>query len=156
MINSWFSVTYVVGVEMCCVDSTCVQQTSFKALVDSGTSFTFLPNEIYDKVVQEFNRQVNAGKTRFDGYPWEYCYKSSSKGLPKVPLLALNFGLNNSFVVQDPIVAIYGIQGLAGFCLAVQPIRGDIGIIGQNFMTGYRMVFDRENQKMGWSRSDCE
>ncbi|XP_031094576.1 aspartic proteinase-like protein 1 isoform X1 [Ipomoea triloba] len=148
-------VTYVVGVEMCCVDSTCLQQTSFKALVDSGTSFTFLPNEIYDKVVQEFNRQVNAAKTRFDGYPWEYCYKSSSKGLPKVPLLALNFGLNNSFVVQDPIVAIYGTQGLAGFCLAVQPIRGDIGIIGQNFMTGYRMVFDRENQKMGWSRSDC-
>ena len=23
-------------------------------------------------------------------------------------------------------------------------------------MTGYRMVFDRENLKLGWSRSNCE
>jgi len=42
---------------------------------------------------------------------------------------------------------------LAGFCLAVQ--EGDFGIIGQNFMTSYRLVFDRENLKLGWSPSDC-
>jgi len=26
----------------------------------------------------------------------------------------------------------------------------------ENFMTGYRMVFDRENLKLGWSRSNCK
>ena len=26
----------------------------------------------------------------------------------------------------------------------------------ENFMTGYRMVFDREALKLGWSRSSCE
>lgn len=26
----------------------------------------------------------------------------------------------------------------------------------ENFMTGYHLVFDRENLKLRWSRSDCE
>lgn len=26
----------------------------------------------------------------------------------------------------------------------------------ENYMTGYRMVFDRENLKLAWSRSNCE
>ncbi|KAK1394210.1 hypothetical protein POM88_013266 [Heracleum sosnowskyi] len=44
-------------------------------------------------------------------------------------------------------------QGLVGFCLAIQPTSEDMGTIRQNFMTGYRMVFDRENHKLGWSCS---
>lgn len=103
------------------------------------------------------------------------------------------------------------IQGLVGFCLAIQPTDEDMGTIGrkygpcircscsfsfyysstkyhylhhpspslitninrkiivaenlsysnaflftENFMTGYRMVFDRENHKLGWTRSSCE
>lgn len=100
MSNSWSSVTYVVGVESCCFGSSCIEQTSFKAIVDSGTSFTFLPDQIYDRVVKEaslhllaayctikcsilivlfllqFDRKVNATKASFEGYPWQYCYKS--------------------------------------------------------------------------------
>ena len=93
------------------------------------------------------------------------------------------------------------VQGVDGFCLAIQPTGEDIGTIGreyatffgykmctliysitilhssikillffslkrflnfyfksnaENYMTGYRMVFDRENLKLAWSRSDCE
>ncbi|PHT31846.1 Aspartic proteinase-like protein 1 [Capsicum baccatum] len=149
-------VTYVVGVESCCVGSSCIDQTNFKAIVDSGTSFTFLPDQIYNRVVKEFDGKVNATKASFEGYPWQYCYKSSSEGLPKIPSFTLKFMMNSSFVVQDPVFVIYGSQGAVGFCLAVEPSGIDIGTIGQNFMTGYRMVFDRENLKLGWSRSDCE
>lgn len=49
----WFSKTYIIGVEAGCVGSSCLQNTSFRTLVDSGTSFTFLPEEVYQKVVQE-------------------------------------------------------------------------------------------------------
>lgn len=31
-----------------------------------------------------------------------------------------------------------------------------ISLYADNFMTGYRMVFDRDNLKLGWSLSDCE
>ncbi|KAJ8557308.1 hypothetical protein K7X08_002933 [Anisodus acutangulus] len=149
-------VTYVVGVESCCLGSSCIEQTNFKAIVDSGTSFSFLPDQIYDRIVKEFDKEVNATKASFEGYPWQYCYKSSSEGLPKVPSFTLKFMKNSTLIVQDPVFVIYGSEGAVGFCLAVEPSGIDIGTIGQNFMTGYHMVFDRENLKLGWSRSDCE
>lgn len=150
------NLTYIVGVDSCCIGSSCLEHTNFEALVDSGTSFTFLPGQVYERVVKEFNGQVNALKSDFEGYPWQYCYKSSSEGLPKIPSVSLKFATNNSFVVHDPVFVIYGTQGAVGFCLAVQPTDDNIATIGQNFMTGYRMVFDRENFKLGWSRSNCQ
>ncbi|KAG5529402.1 hypothetical protein RHGRI_029954 [Rhododendron griersonianum] len=149
-------VTYIVGVKACCVGSSCLDKTSFQALVDSGASFTFLPKEAYEGVVEEFDRQLNASRTSYEGYPWEYCYNSSSQGMPKTPPVALQFAINNSFVVHDPVFIVQGNQGVVGFCLAIQPTDEDIATIGQNFMTGYRMVFDRENLKLGWSRSNCQ
>ncbi|KAG8383485.1 hypothetical protein BUALT_Bualt04G0018200 [Buddleja alternifolia] len=140
--------TYIVGVDACCIESSCLEDTKFEMLVDSGTSFTFLP--------EKFDRQVNASKSTFQGYPWQYCYKSSSNGVPKIPSLTLRFAMNNSFVVSSPVFMIYGTQGAVGFCLAIQPTDGDIGTIGQNFMTGYQIVFDRENFKLGWSHSNCK
>ncbi|KAJ7945367.1 Aspartic proteinase-like protein 1-like [Quillaja saponaria] len=148
--------TYIVAVEACCVRDSCLKMTSFKALVDSGTSFTFLPNKVYETISKEFNRHVNATRSNFEGSPWKYCYESSSQELPKVPSLTLMFQQNNSYVVHNPVFIIYGNQGVVGFCLAIQSAEGDIGIVGQNFMTGYRLVFDRENMKLAWSHSNCQ
>ncbi|CAL5323898.1 unnamed protein product [Camellia sinensis] len=184
-------ITYIVGVKACCIGSSCLDKTSFEALVDSGTSFTFLPKEAYERVVQEFDRQVNATSASFEGSPWKYCYKSSSGDMPKTPSVAFKFSVNNSFVVHDPVFIIHDNQcswtytamkpnswlstqinghphmpnprnlkelgcGIVGFCLAIESTDGDIGTIGQNYMTGYRVVFDRENLKLGWSRSNCQ
>ncbi|PKI76365.1 hypothetical protein CRG98_003287 [Punica granatum] len=148
--------TYIVGVEACCIGNSCLKQSDFNALVDSGASFTFLPNAVYERIADEFDRRVNATRASSEGYPWKYCYKSSMKEKPKVPSLTLVFPLNNTFVVHDPVFLIYGMEGVAAFCLAIQPADGDIGTIGHNFMTGYRMVFDRENLKLGWSHSNCQ
>ncbi|KAK8490211.1 hypothetical protein V6N12_011360 [Hibiscus sabdariffa] len=147
--------TYIVEVVSCCFGNSCLKQTGFSAVVDSGSSFTFLPNAVYERIAKEFDRRINATITSYPGYRWKYCYKSSSQELPRVPYLKLMFPLNNSFVVFNPVLMVYGIQGVSGFCLAIQPMEGDVGTIGQNFMTGYRMVFDRENMKLGWSSSNC-
>ncbi|XP_020211768.1 aspartic proteinase-like protein 1 [Cajanus cajan] len=148
--------TYIVGVESCCIGNTCLKMTSFKAQVDSGTSFTFLPGHAYGAIADEFDEQVNGSRSSFEGSPWEYCYTPSSQELPKVPSLTLVFQQNNSFVVYDPVFVFYGNEGVVGFCLAIQPTEGDMGTIGQNFMTGYRLVFDRESKKLAWSRSNCQ
>ncbi|XP_014494368.1 aspartic proteinase-like protein 1 isoform X1 [Vigna radiata var. radiata] len=148
--------TYIVGVDSSCIGNTCLKMTSFKAQIDSGTSFTFLPGHAYGVIAEEFDQQVNGSRSSFEGSPWEYCYVSSSKELPKVPSLTLVFQQNNSFVVYNPVFVFYGNEGVVGFCLAIQPTEGDMGTIGQNFMTGYRLVFDRENKKLAWSRSNCQ
>ncbi|KAG5559776.1 hypothetical protein RHGRI_003161 [Rhododendron griersonianum] len=52
--------------------------------------------------------------------------------------------------------AISGVEVGEGYlyCLAIIK-SGDINIIGQNFMTGYRIVFDREKMVLGWESSNC-
>lgn len=53
MINFLVSSTYIVGVEACCIGSSCLKMSSFKAQVDSGTSFTFLPGHAYGAIAEE-------------------------------------------------------------------------------------------------------
>ncbi|XP_003602006.2 aspartic proteinase-like protein 1 isoform X1 [Medicago truncatula] len=155
LVDGMFS-TYIVGVETCCIGNSCPKVTSFNAQFDSGTSFTFLPGHAYGAIAEEFDKQVNATRSTFQGSPWEYCYVPSSQQLPKIPTLTLMFQQNNSFVVYNPVFVSYNEQGVDGFCLAIQPTEGGMGTIGQNFMTGYRLVFDRENKKLAWSHSNCQ
>lgn len=39
--------------EACCIGNSCLKQSGFNALVDSGTSFTFLPNGVYERIADE-------------------------------------------------------------------------------------------------------
>ncbi|KAL1207894.1 Aspartic proteinase-like protein 1 [Cardamine amara subsp. amara] len=145
---------YVVGVEACCIGNSCLKQTNFRALIDSGQSFTYLPEEIYRKVAVEIDRHVNAAITSVEGVEWEYCYETSVE--PKVPAIKLKFSHNNTFVIHKPLIVLQQSQGLVIFCLPISSSGQEEGSIGQNYMRGYRMVFDRENMKLGWSASKCE
>lgn len=150
-------VYYIVGVDGFCIGSTCPNETGFRALVDSGSSFTFLPANVYGRVAVEFDRQVNASRFSSDDSLFEYCYKASSLDLSEIPVLTLTFADNNNYVVHNPILQYAGEEGQPiGFCLALQSTKESVGTIGQNFMMGYRIVFDRENLKLGWLRSNCQ
>ncbi|KAI3725674.1 hypothetical protein L1987_65466 [Smallanthus sonchifolius] len=150
-------IAYIIGVENFCIGTNCLDQTSFKAQFDSGTTFTSLPDGIYKAVVEEFDRQANAMKITFEGVPFEHCYSSSSRELPETPSVTIKLAVNNTFLVHDPLFVVNDSQGgIVGFCLAVQSSPSEMGIIGQNFMKGYRLVFDRENLTLGWSHSRCQ
>lgn len=150
-------IAYIIGVENVCIGVTCLDETNFNAQFDSGTTFTSLPDDIYKAVVKEFDRQANVTRFNFEDLPFEYCYKSSLEQLSDTPLVTIKVTVNNSFVVHDPTFVLNDSQGrVVGFCLAIQSSPYEMGLIGQNFMQGYRLVFDRENLTLGWSRSKCQ
>ena len=60
-----FSDGYFVGLEHYCVGSFCLKLTQFQALVDSGTSFTYLPTKVYEKIVFEVLLVFNFIKLKF-------------------------------------------------------------------------------------------
>ncbi|GFZ10018.1 eukaryotic aspartyl protease family protein [Actinidia rufa] len=97
-------ITYLVEVTHYCIGSSCLKQTGFQALVDSGTSFTYLPHEIYEKVVLEFDKRVDARKAGLEGFP--YCYEASSQDLLNIPSMELIFAMNQSFVIENPMFQI--------------------------------------------------
>ncbi|KAJ4883119.1 Aspartic proteinase-like protein 1 [Raphanus sativus] len=149
-------VAYIVGVEACCIGNSCLKQTNFTTLIDSGQSFTFLPQVVYREVALEIDSHINATAKKVEDGPWEYCYETSVE--PKVPAIKLKFSSNNTFVIHKPLFVLQRNQGLVQFCLPIRASEQGIGygVIGQNYMRGYRIVFDRESMKLGWSPSKCQ
>ncbi|KAF7129898.1 hypothetical protein RHSIM_Rhsim10G0206700 [Rhododendron simsii] len=128
-----------------------VTDISFSAIFDSGTSFTYLNDPAYTMISESFNSQ--AKETRHSSnsqIPFEYCYDLSLE----IPVVNLTMKGGDKFSVTDPMVPVPLQNGGYVYCLALVKSE-DINIIGQNFMTGYNMVFDRENMVLGWEESNC-
>ncbi|XP_020970887.1 aspartyl protease family protein 1 isoform X2 [Arachis ipaensis] len=70
-----------------------------------------------------------------------------------IPSVSLTMGGGGHFPVYDPIIIITTQNELV-YCLAVVK-SAELNIIGQNFMTGYHVVFDREKLILGWKKFDC-
>ncbi|EPS72692.1 aspartyl protease family protein, partial [Genlisea aurea] len=124
-------------------------------LFDSGTSFTYLNDPAYGIIMDHFNSRIFEQRYTPDTQIiFEYCYAlNDSQSSYSVPNLNLTLEGGNQLFIQTPTVVIPREGGYA-YCLAVVK-SGDVNIIGQNFMTGYRFVFDRENSILGWKESDC-
>lgn len=129
----------------------------FSAIVDSGTSFTYLADPAYTSLSKSFDAQVQDKLyTTNSSIPFEYCYYiSSNESLNNIPDLNFTTKGGSKFPVNDPIVLVRDEQHQQSFyCLAV--VRSSqLNIIGQNFLTGLRVVFDRERMILGWKKFNC-
>lgn len=146
--------TYNITVSQIRVGTTLID-SDFTALFDSGTSFTYLVGPSYTRLSESFNAQAKDKRRPPDPrIPFEYCYDMSSDANSSlIPSLSLTMDGRGQLAVYDPIIVISTLRELV-YCLAV--IRSaELNIIGQNFMTGYRIVFDREKLVLGWKKSDC-
>ncbi|KAL6545096.1 hypothetical protein OROHE_010003 [Orobanche hederae] len=134
-----------------------VTELEFTAVFDSGTSFTYLNDPAYSVIVESFNSQIT-NEPRYQSRTrmiFDYCYAlSATQNNYSVPMLNLTMGGGNEFYVTAPTILIPLQGGGYVYCLAVVKSE-DINIIGQNFMTGYRIVFDREEMVLGWKESNC-
>ncbi|XP_078173765.1 aspartyl protease family protein 1-like [Carex rostrata] len=132
--------------------------SSFSALVDSGTSYTYFADPMYNDIVTSFNSQVQETRsTELSSVEsFEYCYYySSGQTSASVPSIAFTTQGGSSFPVNNAVITIVSTKGDAiGYCLAVVK-SSSLNIIGENFMTGLRVVFDRERLVLGWQNFDC-
>ncbi|XP_015583790.1 aspartyl protease family protein 1 isoform X2 [Ricinus communis] len=146
--------SYNISVTQVRVGTTLVD-VDFTALFDSGTSFTYLINPIYAMVSENFHAQAQDKRRPPDPrIPFEYCYDMSpGANSSLIPSMSLTMKGRGHFTVFDPIIVITTQNELV-YCLAIVKST-ELNIIGQNFMTGYRVVFDREKLVLGWKETDC-
>ncbi|XP_043708717.1 aspartyl protease family protein 1-like isoform X1 [Telopea speciosissima] len=147
--------TYNISVTQITV-GTNLMNVNFTAIFDTGTSFTYLNDPVYTHLTKSFNAQIQDKRRPFDSSnPFDYCYDpSSTSSNLTIPALNLTMGGGGQFHVYDPIVVFGSGNTISFYCLAVVKSSG-VNIIGQNFMTGYLIVFDREKSVLGWTESDC-
>ncbi|KDP23965.1 hypothetical protein JCGZ_25353 [Jatropha curcas] len=130
----------------------------FAAIFDSGTSFTYLNDPAYSVISESFNnkakdRRYTSGSG--SGLPFEYCYEIGSNQTDlEIPTVNLEMKGGSQFNVTDPIVVVNLGGNAYIYCLGLVK-SGDVNIIGQNFMTGYLIVFNRERNVLGWKPSNC-
>ncbi|MFQ6623401.1 hypothetical protein Gotur_004354 [Gossypium turneri] len=146
--------TYNVTVTQIRVGTTLIDG-GFTALFDSGTSFTYLVDPTYSNLTVNFHSQTRDSRRPPDSrIPFEYCYDMSpDANASLIPSMSLTMKGGSHFPVYDPIIVI-STQSKLIYCLAVVKST-ELNIIGQNFMTGYRVVFDRERFVLGWKKFDC-
>ncbi|ONM18497.1 Aspartyl protease family protein 1 [Zea mays] len=128
----------------------------FITIFDTGTSFTYLADPAYTYITQSFHAQVQANRHAADSrIPFEYCYDlSSSEARFPIPDIILRTVTGSMFPVIDPGQVISIQEHEYVYCLAIVKSM-KLNIIGQNFMTGLRVVFDRERKILGWKKFNC-
>ncbi|KVH92268.1 Aspartic peptidase [Cynara cardunculus var. scolymus] len=133
-----------------------VTDIDFSAIFDTGTSFTYLNDPVYTIISESFASQTEETRSQpSSDLPFEYCYDiSPNQQTVQAPLLNLTMRGGDQFSVTDPLVFVPLEGGGTVVCLGIAKSE-DVNIIGQNFMTGYRVVFDREKNILGWKASNC-
>ncbi|CAO2830658.1 unnamed protein product [Amaranthus hypochondriacus] len=146
---------YNISITQIKVGKNASQSDGLYAIFDSGTSFTYLNDPVYSLITEKFDAQVKDRRdTSQTEIPFEYCYSlRSNQSHVNTPSIKLTMEGGNHFNVIDPIVAV-SVMSRDFYCLGIVKSE-DVNIIGQNFMTGYRVVFDREKLVLGWKASDC-
>ncbi|KAL7126404.1 hypothetical protein ABFS83_14G184700 [Erythranthe nasuta] len=132
-----------------------VTGVEFSAIFDTGTSFAYLNDPAYSIIVQGFDSQIT--EPRYvppRRIIFDYCYSlSATQESYRIPRLNLIMKGGGDFFVKAPTFVIPREGGFA-YCLAIVKSE-DINIIGQNYMEGYRLVFDREEMVLGWKEANC-
>ncbi|KAK7816058.1 aspartyl protease family protein 1 [Quercus suber] len=131
-----------------------VSKMEFSAIFDSGTSVTHLTDPAYTFISKTFNSQVTEKRNLSNSQiPFEYCYDlSANQTSPMIPIMNLTMKGGEQYYLTNPTTEAFSSKG--GYCLAILKST-DINIIGQNFMTGYRIVFNRDKMIIGWKPSNC-
>lgn len=144
-------------------------------VVDSGTTYTMLPEELYNSVVGEFGKRVKLGYKRAedveDKTGLSPCYytdqpaggKNNKKVL--VPQLVLHFGGNSCVVMPKKNYFYEFLDGKkvkrnVG-CMTLMNAGyfpdsgGPAGLLGNYQQQGLEVVYDLLNKRVGFARRKC-
>ncbi|KAG8486668.1 hypothetical protein CXB51_020045 [Gossypium anomalum] len=141
-------------------------------VVDSGTTFTMLPSNLYDSVVNEFDHRVGRFNERASAVEETTglgpCYYYDK--VAKVPVISLHFVGNGSRVVLPRRNYFYEfLDGGDGIgkkrnvgCLMLmnggdeEELSGGPGAtLGNYQQQGFEVVYDLEKRKIGFARRKC-
>jgi len=150
------------------VGSNKIEKLKLSAKIDSSSSFTYFPKDLFKIVYNQFIAKCTnkKGKSECGNIQYDsqlgYCASFSNKSsLNKVingfwPTITFTLQNNTSFSWTPINYHYYYIQNeVRKACLGIKNYSGDSIIFGNNFMHGHDVIFDRTSQKLGFVPADC-
>ncbi|KAJ3672380.1 hypothetical protein LUZ60_007101 [Juncus effusus] len=148
---------YNISVTGMTVNTKTYDKVAFNALIDSGTSFPIFEDSIYTQLTSSFDSFIKDERiaNSTDQLGFEYCYQpSASASTVLVPGINFTTKGGDPFMVLSPIIPYFDEKkNPVAYCLAVFP--GNQNIIGEKFLMGLKLVFNREKLVLGWEPSNC-
>ncbi|KAF3332224.1 aspartic proteinase-like protein 1 [Carex littledalei] len=133
-----------------------VSNLSFTAIVDSGTSYSRFTDDVYTKLGTSFSAQVSEQQIQVKGIPFEYCFEiSENQTMVRVPPVYFTTEGGSTFRARHPAVLLSERSSKKPFAYCLAILRYGFNIIGENFLIGQRIVFDRERGVLGWKPYNC-
>ncbi|KAK7406002.1 hypothetical protein VNO78_07615 [Psophocarpus tetragonolobus] len=120
-------------------------------ILDSGTPPTYLPTELYDRVVDQVRKHVAMTPVTNDpNLGTQLCYRTENN-LPG-PVLTAHFEGAN--VTLNPIQTFISPKQDI-FCLGFTNTSSDVGIYGNFAQSNYLIGFDLETKHVSFKPMDC-
>ncbi|KAI8542275.1 hypothetical protein RHMOL_Rhmol08G0126400 [Rhododendron molle] len=118
-------------------------------IIDSGTTLTFLPADLYEAMENELVKVINKETTPDPQQSLSLCYGSDSN---VVDLPALTFNFKGAEVVLPPSSSF--IQNGDLICLAMVP-NNEFAIFGNLSQVNLLIGYDLENNVLSFRPTDC-
>ena len=137
---------------------------SYKGFIDSGSSITYFPYDIYSSIINEFKSicKKNGKKCgKFNNlFVKQYCVffdsiDNKEKAINECwPNITFNLdGHNYTLSANDYYIDMSNNQNLA--CVGFEGQKISSITLGTTFMHGHDIIFDLGNQQIGFAIADC-
>jgi len=136
----------------------CSSSRYSSTIVDSGTTFMYLPPDAYRPVRDHFRTHCpwgTCGTRNAKGeYPDDYCYTMSPTEVDQLTPMSLHFA-NGVALALGPRQYTYELRR-GVWCLGVFDNEHNGAVIGAANMRNHEVVFDRAHRHVAFIPSDCE
>eukprot|EP00249_Psilotum_nudum_P014910 c25063_g1_i1 orf=356-1729(-) len=116
-------------------------------IIDSGTTITYLIDEVYQLVLNAFRSAIQLPIADGSRIGLDLCYKKTGR----VPRLSFHF--DGADLNLPPENYFIDFQGL--FCLAIGS-SSDVSILGNIQQQNYQIVYNLTNKKLSFTRTKCD
>ena len=136
------------------------------SIVDSGTTFTYLPSGAFNGVKTKMTQWCSGGSGRCKGRSghvsqeslcWQLARPEDIHTFPHLQIVLKGYQGSPSVILdvspEHWVVPMDWDEGYA--CIGTYSNGGDGTVVGANAMQGHDVVFDREHGRIGFAESDC-
>lgn len=131
--------------------------TNTGTIVDSGTTLAYLPEAAYDVFVNAITSSISQS-VRTVISKGNQCYLITSSVNDVFPPVSFNFADGAAMNLNPPdyLLQQNSIGGAAVWCIGIMKISGQgITILGDLVLKDKIVVYDLQNQQIGWVNYDC-
>ncbi|XP_037424963.1 aspartic proteinase Asp1-like [Triticum dicoccoides] len=130
------------------------------AVFDSGTTYTYIPDQVYSELVREVKRSVSGSLQRVADHALPVCWKGPFQSIQlvkrKFKPLALEFTNKVMHIPPENYLALTGEKNVCLGILQTPKAGGQMIIIGDVTMQDLLVIYDNEQKLVGWISKQCK